>query len=294
MTLAAKFPCLRFLSPTPRKDTSSSISESSYRDSVISRQSTASRTHFITACPDTVNFFFSFSSRLGCHWSKWSTGILYLNCHLFSCFTLLLSCIVRPACEEIGISIICLQSFPLLTLWIIFFMHPRWIPLENVLQVFKNVGMEPLGRKSGDSFRSIPSYRGSSRGRSYKKRIEQKSQAPEKVRNTTHRTGELNFHGIFLGLLRKLFFPHLPSTHPPLVNHLAPASMNWFPALSPSPLSPYWFLQGNAATAWPVTFQMLGRRKAASAIPTRATLLIRWIIEKSHPPTAGHPRVSRA
>uniref|UniRef100_A0AAQ4RXB7 Opsin 4xb n=1 Tax=Gasterosteus aculeatus aculeatus TaxID=481459 RepID=A0AAQ4RXB7_GASAC len=168
MTLAAKFPCLRFLSPTPRKDTSSSISESSYRDSVISRQSTASRTHFITACPDTV---------------------------------------------------------------------------------FKNVGMEPLGRKSGDSFRSIPSYRGSSRGRSYKKRIEQKSQAPEKVRNTTHRTGELNFHGIFLGLLRKLFFPHLPSTHPPLVNHLAPASMNWFPALSPSPLSPYWFLQGNAATA---------------------------------------------
>ncbi|KAM8887405.1 melanopsin-A-like isoform 1-T3 [Spinachia spinachia] len=99
MTLAAQFPCLSFLSPTPRKDTSSSISESSYRDSVISRQSTASRTHFITACPDTV---------------------------------------------------------------------------------FKNVEMEPLGRKSGDSFRSIPSYRQSSRGRSCKKKIQQKTQAVEK------------------------------------------------------------------------------------------------------------------
>ncbi|XP_026199420.1 opsin 4xb [Anabas testudineus] len=50
MTLADKFPCLSFLSPTPRKDcTSSSISESSYRDSVMSRQSTASRSHFNTA-----------------------------------------------------------------------------------------------------------------------------------------------------------------------------------------------------------------------------------------------------
>ncbi|XP_075870790.1 melanopsin-A-like isoform X1 [Nelusetta ayraudi] len=50
MTLADKFPCLRFLSPIPRKDcASSSISESSFRDSIISRQSTASRTHFITA-----------------------------------------------------------------------------------------------------------------------------------------------------------------------------------------------------------------------------------------------------
>ncbi|KAL6114104.1 uncharacterized protein ACO6RY_04957 [Pungitius sinensis] len=99
MTLAAKFPCLSFLSPTPRKDNSSSISESSYRDSIISRQSTASRTHFITACPDTV---------------------------------------------------------------------------------FKNVEMEPLGRKSGHSFRSIPSYRQSSRGRSYKNKTERKTQAPEK------------------------------------------------------------------------------------------------------------------
>ncbi|CAJ1068910.1 LOW QUALITY PROTEIN: melanopsin-A-like [Xyrichtys novacula] len=49
MTLAEKFPCLSFLSPTPRKECiSSSISESSFRDSIISRQSTASRTHFIT------------------------------------------------------------------------------------------------------------------------------------------------------------------------------------------------------------------------------------------------------
>ncbi|XP_068166740.1 melanopsin-A-like [Antennarius striatus] len=47
-TLAEKFPCLRFLSPTPQKECiSSSISESSLRDSTISRQSTASRTHFI-------------------------------------------------------------------------------------------------------------------------------------------------------------------------------------------------------------------------------------------------------
>lgn len=58
MTLAEKFPCLWFLSPTPRKECiSSSISESSYRDSIISRQSTASRTHFITASPDTVILF---------------------------------------------------------------------------------------------------------------------------------------------------------------------------------------------------------------------------------------------
>ncbi|CAL8346204.1 unnamed protein product [Lota lota] len=43
-TLADKVPCLRFLSPNRRKDcTSSSFSESSYRDSVISRTSTAIR-----------------------------------------------------------------------------------------------------------------------------------------------------------------------------------------------------------------------------------------------------------
>nr|XP_046242292.1 opsin 4xb [Scatophagus argus] len=55
MTLAEKFPCLRFLSPTPRKECiSSSISESSFRDSIISRQSTASRTHFISPCTDMV------------------------------------------------------------------------------------------------------------------------------------------------------------------------------------------------------------------------------------------------
>ncbi|KAM7017834.1 melanopsin-A-like [Tautogolabrus adspersus] len=49
MTLADKVPCLWFLSPGPRKDCiSSSISESSYRDSIISRQSIASRTHFLT------------------------------------------------------------------------------------------------------------------------------------------------------------------------------------------------------------------------------------------------------
>ncbi|XP_059194151.1 opsin 4xb [Centropristis striata] len=95
MTLAEKVPCLWFLSPTPRKECiSSSISESSYRDSVISRQSTASRSHFILASPDTV---------------------------------------------------------------------------------LRDVEVEPLGRKSGDSFRSMPSYRQSSRGRSYKKQLEQKS-----------------------------------------------------------------------------------------------------------------------
>ncbi|XP_068559619.1 opsin 4xb [Cebidichthys violaceus] len=104
-TLADKFPCLRFLSPTPRKDCcSSSISESSFRDSIISRQSTASRSHFITACSD--------------------------------------------------------------------------------MQVLKDVEMEPLGRKSGDSFRSIPSYRQSSRGRSYKKQLERKNQAAEKHPST--------------------------------------------------------------------------------------------------------------
>ncbi|XP_037632836.1 melanopsin-A-like [Sebastes umbrosus] len=95
MTLAEKFPCLWFLSPTPRKECiSSSISESSFRDSIISRQSTASRTHFITASPDTV---------------------------------------------------------------------------------LRDVQMGHLGRKSGESFRSMSSYRQSSRSRSYKKQLERKN-----------------------------------------------------------------------------------------------------------------------
>ncbi|XP_071369494.1 melanopsin-A-like [Centroberyx affinis] len=56
MTLAEKFPCLRFLSPTPRKECiSSSISESSFRDSIISRQSTASRTHFVAASSNSTD-----------------------------------------------------------------------------------------------------------------------------------------------------------------------------------------------------------------------------------------------
>ncbi|XP_039659111.1 melanopsin-A-like [Perca fluviatilis] len=92
ITLAEKFPCLWFLSPTPRKECISSVSESSFRDSVISRQSTASRTHFITASPD---------------------------------------------------------------------------------MVLKDVEMEPLGRKSFS--RRIPSYRQSSRGRSYKEQLERKA-----------------------------------------------------------------------------------------------------------------------
>lgn len=49
MTLSEKVPCLRCLAPGARKEcTSSSISESSMRDSIISRQSIASRAHFIT------------------------------------------------------------------------------------------------------------------------------------------------------------------------------------------------------------------------------------------------------
>lgn len=93
MTLAEKVPCLWFLSPIPRKECiSSSISESSLRDSVISRQSTASRTHFITTKPTD--------------------------------------------------------------------------------RVLRDVEMEPLGRKSGDSFRSVKSYNHSCRGRSYKKQNE--------------------------------------------------------------------------------------------------------------------------
>ncbi|XP_026177513.1 melanopsin-A-like [Mastacembelus armatus] len=49
MTLAEKFSCLSFLSPTPQKECISSISESSFKGSIISRQSTSSRTHFIAA-----------------------------------------------------------------------------------------------------------------------------------------------------------------------------------------------------------------------------------------------------
>ncbi|XP_028270095.1 melanopsin-A-like [Parambassis ranga] len=98
MTLAEKVPCLWFLFPTPRKECiSSSISESSFRDSIISRQSSASRTHFISASFNTTD------------------------------------------------------------------------------TVLRDVEMEPLGRKTGDSFRSMSSYSQSCRGRSYKKQLEQKT-----------------------------------------------------------------------------------------------------------------------
>ncbi|XP_015229746.1 PREDICTED: melanopsin-A-like [Cyprinodon variegatus] len=56
MTLAEKVPCLWFLSPAPRKECLSySISESSLRDSIISRQSNTSRTHFINASPNRID-----------------------------------------------------------------------------------------------------------------------------------------------------------------------------------------------------------------------------------------------
>ncbi|XP_068995113.1 opsin 4xb [Embiotoca jacksoni] len=98
MTLAEKVPCLSFLSPTTRKECiSSSISESSFRDSIISRQSTASRTHFITATSNYADM------------------------------------------------------------------------------VLRDVEMESLGRKSGNSFRSMSSYSQSCRGRSNKKQFEQKT-----------------------------------------------------------------------------------------------------------------------
>ncbi|XP_077418383.1 melanopsin-A-like isoform X2 [Vanacampus margaritifer] len=99
MTLAEKFPCLWFLSPTRRKEciSSSSISESSFRDSIISRQSTASRTHFISTSSKQTD------------------------------------------------------------------MVPR------------DVVMEPLGRKSGDSFRSTSSYHHSSRGSSCRRPLERKT-----------------------------------------------------------------------------------------------------------------------
>lgn len=53
-TLSEKVPCLRCLAPGARKEcTSSSISESSMRDSIISRQSTTSRAHFISVSNNT-------------------------------------------------------------------------------------------------------------------------------------------------------------------------------------------------------------------------------------------------
>ncbi|KAL3062860.1 hypothetical protein OYC64_002622 [Pagothenia borchgrevinki] len=111
MTLAEKIPCLRFLSPTPRKECmSSSISESSLRDSIISRQSTASRTHFFTASHD---------------------------------------------------------------------------------MVLRDVEIEPLGRKSGASLRSMPSYRQPSRNRTHKKQLQRnsaKTQAVEKHPSTMNAT----------------------------------------------------------------------------------------------------------
>lgn len=50
--------------------------------------------------------------------------------------------------------------------------------------------MEPLGRKS---FRSMPSYRQSSRGRSYRKQIERTAKAAEKVTNTTCKHWDCSF-----------------------------------------------------------------------------------------------------
>ncbi|KAM7416826.1 hypothetical protein PAMA_018746 [Pampus argenteus] len=100
MTLAEKIPCLWFLSPTPRKDCNSSISESSFRDSIISRQSVASRTHFITA---------------SCNFTD---------------------------------------------------------------MVLRDVEMEPLGRKSGDSIRNVSLRNQSRRSKSYKKHLERKATKP--------------------------------------------------------------------------------------------------------------------
>nr|BAX02590.1 melanopsin [Trichiurus lepturus] len=103
MTLAEKFPCLRFLTPAPRKGcmSSSSISESSFRDSIISRQSVASRTRFSAA-----------------------------------------------SCNSPDL-------------------------------VFRDVELEHLGKKSGDSFRSMSSYNQSRRNKSYKKYLEKKTTKPQ-------------------------------------------------------------------------------------------------------------------
>ncbi|KAM6945000.1 opsin 4xb [Lycodopsis pacificus] len=131
-TLAEKFPCLRFLSPTRRKECiSSSISESSYRNSIIGRQSTASRTHFITPCSD---------------------------------------------------------------------------------MVLKDVEMEPLGRTSGDSFRSIPSYRQSSRGRACKKQLERKNQATEKHPSTMREPSNTRQHELVSSSLNVASLPLLVLT----------------------------------------------------------------------------------
>lgn len=57
--------------------------------------------------------------------------------------------------------------------------------LCSALQVFKDVEMEPLGKKSGDSFKSMSSYSQSYRGMSRKKRLERRTantRTAEKVR----------------------------------------------------------------------------------------------------------------
>ena len=58
----------------------------------------------------------------------------------------------------------------------------------SLLQVLRDVEMEHLGRKSGDSFRSLSSYNQSRRSRSSKKHLERKStktHAAQKVRKHT-------------------------------------------------------------------------------------------------------------
>ncbi|XP_057688721.1 melanopsin-A-like [Corythoichthys intestinalis] len=136
MTLAEKFPCLWFLSPTPRKEciSSSSISESSFRDSIISRQSTASRTHFISAS------------------SKPSD------------------------------------------------MVPR------------DVEMEPLGRKSGDSFRSMSSYHQSSRGSSCRRSSERKTHKGEKHPSTMNESSGNCDHELVSSTLTSATLPLLVLT----------------------------------------------------------------------------------
>lgn len=85
----------------------------------------------------------------------------------------------------------------------------------SVLQVLKDVEMEPLGRKSGKSSRRIPSNRQSSRGRSYKEQLERKTSkthAAERVRKHNIKKGEFSLNMFCVN--EESFFFFLTCQHP--------------------------------------------------------------------------------
>lgn len=133
------------------------------------------------------------------------------------------------------------------------------------LQLLRDVEMEPLGRRSGDSFRSISS-RSQSCKRSCKKQLDRKTtktHTAEKVRKhcrkmwkcesensqcyllfiydlhylpACSKTSHIHDLKVIFSCMCLLF--DTPSIRLSWVNHQGPVITSWFPVLWPSPLSP--------------------------------------------------------